>query len=143
MSKVTVNDVTDTLRNLKRFENYARRHMDNLRISEPNENIVAARKLLADNVAEFEEMDVTSLSVDTTEIQERIDYLTQVRVDMKVQKNRYQERADEMQKAVDAGTTDEWGDSAEEPEWELEQVDYYTTRRKEIKREIKGLKTQL
>ena len=72
MAKVTVRNIFETRRNLVRFENYARRHMDNLPISEANDNIAAARKLLAANVDTFDNCDVTELTADNTDALRRI-----------------------------------------------------------------------
>ena len=69
MAKVTVLDIINTRHHLKRFENYARRHMDNLPISQANGNVAAARELLRGNVDTFENCDVTELTPDTTEIE--------------------------------------------------------------------------
>ena len=74
MAKVTVRDVTESLRNLKRFENYASRNMDNLPIAQANENVKAARDLLKDTVRDFQDTDVSTLMPDTTDTMERIEY---------------------------------------------------------------------
>ena len=71
MANVTVYDVCSTLKTLKRLENYAHRHMQNVPISEANESVRDARDLLKDNVNNFQRMNVIDLTPDTTDLEER------------------------------------------------------------------------
>ena len=149
MAKVTVRDVFNTRRNLVRFENYAYRHMDNLLISEANENVAKARALLKNNVDAFDDCDVAALTRDTTNTQEAIQRAKKNR-DYWKDRLRHEENElaslNEQVKDLDEHD-EEYDDNRAElesdMEWRTENVEYAKTEVKDCKRTIKKLKKEL
>ena len=149
MAKLTVRDIFETRRHLVRFENYARRHMENLIIAEPNEAIVNARKLLADNVETFDECDVSELTRDTTDIQEDLKRAKQNR---DYWKNRLQNEESSLanlnDEISDLDTDEEDYDDIlvgleDDIEWRTENVEYAKESATRYKKDVKRLKKQL
>ena len=137
MSKVLVCDILETRRQLHRLANYAYRHMDNLPILEANVNVKAARELLANNMVDFLETDVSSLHKDTTDIEEMLTRYIDKRDELKDEISHYEKQIIEI--IADAKLDDYEPDT----EWEEERIEYCKDRRKELKRENKELKAQL
>jgi uncharacterized protein YicC (UPF0701 family) len=137
MAKVKVSDVFYTRKQLTRLENYSRNHMDNLPIAEMNEKVAEARALLAANVDAFDDMDVATLTVDTSDIQEQIDRLKSHRKDYKENiAATEQDIVDMVQEARDEGYE-------ANTEWEESRVERYKEYRKAAKVQIRELKAQL
>ena len=74
MPKVTVADIFQTRKNLVRFNNYARNHMDALPIEQMNEQMQEARNVLSSMIVEFDQCDVTTLTPDLTTVYKDIEH---------------------------------------------------------------------
>jgi uncharacterized coiled-coil DUF342 family protein len=105
MPKVTVADIYETRRNLKRLENYANRNMRNLPINEINEQVKQARELLSNTVDDFDNTDVSTLTRDITDIEKEIELREQSVENYKELVREYEELAT---KNESKGITDEW-----------------------------------
>jgi hypothetical protein len=137
MAKVKVSDVFYARKQLARLERYSRNYMDNLPIAEVNANVAAARELLSENVELFDDMDVTTLTVDTTDIQADIERLKDQRRDYKENiAATEQDIVDMVQEARDEGYE-------ANTNWEEERVERYKEYRKAAKVQIRELKAQL
>lgn len=131
--KITARDIFNTASDLKRYANYADRHMYKSTISEVSEKVESAKIVMREAIEEFMETDIATFTADTSDIERDLEnrksYKARLKDEIKTIKNELKNPNDQ----------DTWWDE----DSTRENLGWAKDRLKEVKAEIKSLKIDL